>query len=395
MSLMEPLEVCSTQEETESPAWTPATPTSPDDTGLSSLLVYAEQTDQYHQQVNRVPRQVLASSRLSSSIHSGTAGVKSKHVDIVDPHRTPPRRSLSTGKLLLATSPPPTTRTIPSPSSVLNSCSDFFPSFSDFLPALDSPGRGKETPSDRTAIPYPTGQAGLGIIFEESGAESGKRSNQSLQGTAAASEEPGQKMYPGPADSFTFYPSPSFISSATTVQRPGVVRSNPPSPASHAAGGARHYPSPPLSNSSPTRITRRQSEYYDSPLCTPPRGYHAASQGQSIMLHHSPSPGMPRLSSLSPVFVPAQSPMRAQLETAELDGEGGAVEAEGTETAAAAFEAATTVLSPRDVELVAQLHGGRIPSLAQMVPPDPNEELSLSVIGQPEIINTGNQGEPN
>lgn len=50
-------------------------------------------------------------------------------------------------------------------------------------------------------------------------------------------------------------------------------------------------------------------------------------------------------------------------------------------------------LSEADSDLVAELHSGRRPSMAQCCPPDEMETGMIPIgKGVPEIVNTGNQG---
>lgn len=342
----------------------------------------------------------------------------------------------STSKLLISTlSPPPPipnkrfTSTLNS--NLFNSSAEFFPSFADFLPPIDfdSPPpppsssrvqqqyqvrtqRGRDEEDDEEDVGEE--RVGLGIVYKVKDATKSKpiirdddESYTRFQPYHLSSSTSSSSIN----DSFTFFPSPSFHS----------TKSSP---------NSTQYPSP-ISRSSPsTRLNQYSSfDRVDIIPVTPPRSYHPSQQSRSISSAASvlpPSPvsnslcrsnsnGFQRsLSSLSPVFVPNTSarsspstlPASTEVDRSRTDvGEriGGKYnkEEEHVEnhtttvetielSSAEAFEAAATVLSRRDIELVAHLHGGRIPSLAQLLPPDPAES-SVGVNGQPEIVNTGNQ----
>jgi hypothetical protein len=322
--------------------------------------------------------------------------------------------------LLLTRSPPPARNssnhaTALSAYTNLRSCSDFFPSFADFLPPIDSVESfiNSEGINDSlTAFGHlSVGEmSGLGIIFEE---ERGTVTAIDSSGGAGKYHHSGERMVAGlrrsapdldsnsapldsTPDSFTFFPSPSFISESI-IQSP-----------------TRYYPTPPVSRSSPTLIRRRLDHDQPNDLRTSPdrlpssysRHFDSKRHQSDPTIQTSLRPTSRSLSSSSPEFFPSFVPSSLKTPAAPLnqrssylckttfDLEGYRDRSESIKIPdTPSIEEALTILSRTDIDLVRNLHGGRIPTLAQMVPPDPMEDVFISnYSSQPEIINTGNQG---
>ena len=254
---------------------------------------------------------------------------------------------------------------------------ELFPTFSDFLPALNRVE--EDTSSWKGLGPWNKESVGLGVSFGERDVteQKGKVERAGMRGDAFESMDPFASfdLKTPTTDSFTFYPSPQLTSSFSGVAAsPQQVLRSP-------------MESQTQKNDSPNRrldkVARRTDLVPSHVFSTPP-----ASRRVSL------------LSSASPAFVPSYQSPGEHSPIEQFTNADAFYEDVGTRSRSASLpNAPASPLSSSDADLIAALHGGRRPNLGQLAPPS-EFPLSLGLDGtatsggnvQPEIRDTGNIG---
>ena len=250
-----------------------------------------------------------------------------------------------------------------------------FPTFGDFLPPFKATAGPHEEIEDKWG-----GSVGLGL-FSSRVREEEERRNRAVESMAFPFQS--LSLDSPVSNGFTFHPSTAFSqigsSSLSPTSSPTSYFSNTSRPPPTHTQSYSHS-SPQRSPTYPT-LSRKPS----FPL-TPPRSrssslshhHHPQAQSTSPPIYHSPTASK-RVTQLSPLpasFVPGIKGLTSTIPSPtskSLDG--------GEQP---------YPLSAADTNRVAQLHEGRIPTLAQLAPPD----LSTTAGGASTaaIINTGNVG---